>query len=114
MTIPTTPLPDPADGPDLDAGVLTSLREHADRSEKHLHELEEDMSGMLADSGTIQEDRDGTRRLIESVRSDLERTQRAIARIEAGTFGQCVKCGNQIAPARLEAIPEAEYCTGCA
>ncbi|HTC86201.1 MAG TPA: TraR/DksA C4-type zinc finger protein [Candidatus Acidoferrum sp.] len=38
----------------------------------------------------------------------------ALARIEAGTFGTCVRCGLPIAPERLEALPWAEHCIACA
>lgn len=43
---------------------------------------------------------------------------RAIAatlqRIDAGTYGICTSCGAEIAPARLEALPTATRCIGCA
>lgn len=84
------------------------------RFEAQLQEMESGMAGLLRDHDTIQEDRDGTRRLIESVRGDLQRAQRALERISTGTFGQCTNCGGQIAAPRLEAIPEAERCTACA
>jgi DnaK suppressor protein len=34
----------------------------------------------------------------------------ALKRIEKGTYGICVDCGETIAPARLEAVPWAPYC----
>ena len=34
----------------------------------------------------------------------------ALRRIEAGTYGKCLDCGRDIEPARLEAIPWAQYC----
>ena len=34
----------------------------------------------------------------------------ALRRIEEGTYGKCLDCGRDIEPARLEAIPWAEYC----
>jgi RNA polymerase-binding transcription factor len=91
-----------------------TLREHAARSERQLHELESDLVGLLSDHGTIQEDRDGARRLIESIRADLNRTKRALARVEAGTYGLCTTCREPIAEARLAAIPESEHCNNCA
>jgi RNA polymerase-binding protein DksA len=39
---------------------------------------------------------------------------RALERIAAGTYGECVRCGEAIAPARLEARPEAALCIDCA
>lgn len=38
----------------------------------------------------------------------------ALARIDAGTFGQCEACGKSITAARLEAIPFARHCVRCA
>lgn len=37
----------------------------------------------------------------------------ALARIEAGTYGDCVDCGNAITAARLHAHPEASRCVHC-
>lgn len=96
------------------ADVERDLRLQVSKSEEYLHELESNMEGMLEDHDTIQEDLDQTRTLIESVRADMLAAQRAVARIENGTYGTCVDCGNQIAPARLEAIPAVERCTNCA
>ena len=39
---------------------------------------------------------------------------RALERIAKGTYGKCVRCGSQIAPARLDARPEAALCIDCA
>ena len=39
--------------------------------------------------------------------------QAALARIESGTYGSCDQCGEAIARARLEAIPEATRCLNC-
>jgi DnaK suppressor protein len=39
---------------------------------------------------------------------------RALTRIENGTYGQCVRCGDEIAAKRLEARPEAALCIECA
>lgn len=38
----------------------------------------------------------------------------ALHRVAAGTYGRCVTCGDPIAVARLDAIPEAARCIGCA
>jgi DnaK suppressor protein len=37
----------------------------------------------------------------------------ALARIAAGTFGACVRCGEAIGPERLEALPWAARCIDC-
>ena len=40
----------------------------------------------------------------------LEQVQDALKRVADGTYGKCVVCLQQIAPARLEAIPWTPYC----
>ena len=37
----------------------------------------------------------------------------AIARLDAGSYGQCESCGNPIAAERLEALPSAALCIDC-
>ena len=43
----------------------------------------------------------------------LELIDEALARIEAGEFGECVNCGEQVQEKRLEAVPWARYCLKC-
>ncbi|MBA4190529.1 MAG: hypothetical protein C0467_21290 [Planctomycetaceae bacterium] len=38
----------------------------------------------------------------------------ALARLDAGTFGACEKCGHAITKARLDAVPYARNCIRCA
>lgn len=46
--------------------------------------------------------------------AQLALVEAALARIDAGTFGKCTRCGKPIAPERLEALPWAEHCIDCA
>jgi DnaK suppressor protein len=43
----------------------------------------------------------------------LSSIERALQRLEKGTFGVCQGCGNEIDHARLEALPYAEQCIEC-
>ena len=45
---------------------------------------------------------------------ELKRIDAALARIDAGTYGVCLTCGDPIAPARLAAVPDAALCADCA
>lgn len=40
--------------------------------------------------------------------------ERAVARIDDGTYGACAGCGRPIPLGRLELVPEAEHCVTCA
>jgi DnaK suppressor protein len=43
----------------------------------------------------------------------LRAIEEAIHRIEQGTYGICMECENEIAPARLEAVPWTRVCIEC-
>ena len=43
----------------------------------------------------------------------LEAIDAALARIEAGTYGECERCGRPIDQERLEALPYATKCIEC-
>ncbi|HWO42259.1 MAG TPA: TraR/DksA family transcriptional regulator, partial [Candidatus Eisenbacteria bacterium] len=55
-----------------------------------------------------------TSRLSERDRQAIEQIDAALARIEAGTYGQCAWCENDISPQRLRALPTAVLCIDCA
>jgi DnaK suppressor protein len=44
----------------------------------------------------------------------LHKVERAIERIDDGTYGVCESCGSQIPIARLEVLPYATMCVTCA
>lgn len=48
-----------------------------------------------------------------NVESQLGRAHAALARVEDGTYGKCVRCGLDIPPDRLEFMPEAAHCVQC-
>ena len=93
------------------ARLHARLTEQLERSEHQLVGLESILSDMMNGHDTIQEDRDGTRLVVDSVREDVRRINGALGRFERGTYGHCVTCGSAIARERLEAIPTADHCT---
>ena len=49
----------------------------------------------------------------ESMKTELEKIEKALAAIEAGTYGICSNCQKEIPLERLRAYPQAEHCLGC-
>ncbi len=49
-----------------------------------------------------------------SLESGLARTERALAKLDEGSYGTCDGCGGPIAPARLTAMPDSVLCLACA
>jgi DnaK suppressor protein len=50
----------------------------------------------------------------ESLESTLARTERALAKLDEGSYGTCDACGSAIAPGRLRAMPDSVLCLDCA
>ena len=68
---------------------------------------------LLANRDVIQEDRDSVRQLVEEAAANVHRLERAAERMESGTYGRCVRCGQPIAAERLEVVPDATTCVTC-
>jgi DnaK suppressor protein len=49
-----------------------------------------------------------------SLEAGLARTERALAKLDEGTYGTCDECGQAIPPARLRAMPDSALCVACA
>ena len=66
-----------------------------------------------ADLGAKTYEREHEMSLAYNSRDLLEQNERAIERIEAGTYGVCESCGKPIGKARLQAFPRATLCVIC-
>ena len=66
-----------------------------------------------ADVGVKTFERDHEFAMTSNARDLLEQTERAIGRIDAGTYGACESCGQPIGKARLMAFPRAVLCVTC-
>jgi DnaK suppressor protein len=51
--------------------------------------------------------------LRERATQQLTHVEAALARLDEGTFGRCTRCGRDIAPDRLDALPWAAHCIEC-
>lgn len=47
-------------------------------------------------------------------KTEITQIRAALRRIADGTYGECVRCGDVIAPARLDALPWTPLCRTCA
>ncbi len=72
-----------------------------------------DFGGSFADAASVTAERTEVLGLVDSIKGQLDDVDEALAHIEAGTYGTCDKCGNEISPARLEARPASILCVNC-
>ncbi|MGW6277953.1 TraR/DksA family transcriptional regulator [Kribbella sp. NPDC055071] len=107
---------------------LAELRGELEGDVVHLQEeirsAEQEIVGLLrdggdgagndqADVGSTTLERDHEMSLANNARDMLDQSQRALAKIDDGTYGVCESCGNAIGKGRLQAFPRATLCVSC-
>jgi DnaK suppressor protein len=113
-------------GASPDEATLSSLRGELIRQRDHLRgEIQaqgadpdsDDVTFVddagFADRSHSTEERSQVISLARALRSNLFDVQRALAKMDAGTYGVCERCGNRISLERLEALPWAVLCIDC-
>ena len=64
----------------------------------------------FADSGQVAAEQGEHRAIVGHIQDTLRDVDAALAKLDDGTYGKCEECGEEIAEARLEAMPSARYC----
>jgi DnaK suppressor protein len=108
------------------AGLKAALEAERDRLEEEIGGLERDSATNLADSsgennyrdhmadqGTATFGKELDMSLGDNARDLYTQVMEALARIENGTYGTCVRCTKKIAVDRLKAVPAAGLCITC-
>jgi len=67
----------------------------------------------LADHASEMLDREVDESLEENAEQIVFEIDRALRKIDEGTYGQCSRCGQKIPEERLEAVPYATLCVSC-
>lgn len=69
-----------------------------------------DFDDNFADSGQVAAEQGENKVLASQLRSELDEVERALRKLDDGSYGACETCGQAIPPARLEAKPAARFC----
>jgi RNA polymerase-binding transcription factor len=67
----------------------------------------------LADHASEMVDREVDESLEVNAEQLVREIDRALGKIDAGTYGKCERCGQGIPEERLEAVPYATLCVSC-
>lgn len=89
-------------------------KELTDRFEKLSADLSKSHSADSGEQAVERENDEVVEQLQHDTSEELQQVMHAIKRIEAGTYHQCQKCGEEIATERLQALPYVSVCITCA
>lgn len=89
---------------------LTEIEESTFKSSQSDISGESGFDEEFADAGTATFERERDLSIENNVKDLLQKIDRAIGRIDAGTFGICERCGKPIEKARIKALPYANLC----
>jgi RNA polymerase-binding protein DksA len=107
---------------------LKELLDELNTQREHSHDIvekqESELSGLMrdagdgaghdqADMGATSFERDHELTVLSNERDKLAQIDRALGRIDDGTYGVCESCGNPIGKMRLMAFPRATLCLTC-
>lgn len=106
------------------AGARSELQTDAARLRAEIAASDAAISGLMrdsgdgagddqADTGTKNITREHELALAANAREMLMQTERALERLDAGTYGLCENCGKPIGKARMQAFPRATLCVEC-
>jgi DnaK suppressor protein len=73
-----------------------------------------DVERGFADSAHSTAERARVLSVMKALRANLRWVERALRKMELGTYGTCERCGNPIPLERLDALPWAILCVDCA
>jgi DnaK suppressor protein len=90
------------------------LKERRERIERHTRHREEPLSADFAEQAVELENGETLVALDREVNAELREIERALRRLEDGTYGVCTACGADVAEPRLQAVPYASLCIECA
>jgi DnaK suppressor protein len=106
------------------ADLRSRLLEERKELQAQYHELEEstfsaaqsELTGEMgfdeeyADAGSATFERERDLSLVNNLRDLTDKIDKALAKMDDGTYGLCDRCGRPIEKARLKALPYANLC----
>jgi DnaK suppressor protein len=89
------------------------LRRTVTRTQADGRTADEDTAQDIADRAASSYNKEFLFSQSNNERQLLQMVEGALARIREGSFGECISCGREINPKRLEAVPWTRHCIEC-
>lgn len=96
----------------------TVLRERLAELEARLHKIEDDLDEPADPDFEERASERSNDEVLEEIGAtglqEIRQIRAALDRVKQGSFGECVKCGEEISEERLDVVPYAALCRDCA
>ncbi len=96
----------------------TVLRERLAELEARLHKIEDDLDEPADPDFEERASERSNDEVLEEIGAtglqEIRQIRAALDRVKQGSFGECVKCGEEISEERLDVVPYAALCRNCA
>jgi DnaK suppressor protein len=89
------------------------LRRMVSRTQQDGRTADEDVAQDIADKAASSYNKEFLFHQSNNDRQLLMMVEGALSRIREGSFGECISCGKDINPKRLEAVPWTRHCIEC-
>lgn len=101
--------------PTLLLALRDQLRDEKERLRAQLAELDAGQGQLsydenFADSAQVAAEQGENKALFNQLTEQLAEIERALGKMDDGTYGQCERCSEPIAEARLEVMPATRFC----
>ncbi len=94
-------------------GQAASLQAEAEALAEDMEPGDTQFDEESGEGGTMSVERERDLTLSAQARVAIDEIDRALAKIDAGSYGICEQCGQPIPKARLKALPYATLCVAC-
>ena len=94
-------------------GRQQELRRTVTRNQQDGRSADEDTAQDIADRAASSYNKEFLFSQSNNERQLLQMVESALSRIREGSFGECISCGKEINPKRLEAVPWTQHCIEC-
>ena len=85
-----------------------------DKTRDHIRHVDGPVEQDFEEQAVSRKNDDVIYQLDSRGRDDLAQINNALRRIERGTYFVCKRCGEEIEPERLQALPYTDQCRNCA
>lgn len=98
--------------------IAAQLRSRLEDLEKRLGAIKRDVSKEHSSDSAEQAQERENDEVLDAIGTEthdaIKSIKAALRRIDDESYGECERCGEAIAPSRLEVLPEATLCINCA